>query len=97
MSNYQNPNPRAFAATYSADILPEMQNSLASLADLDIKFDLECSALEEPSLPEAVRKRLRRRLDRARTDARQPHVALLADLHQHVTFSAMFRGQRDHH
>jgi hypothetical protein len=81
----------ASAATYDDDMFPYMQDALVSLADLDTEFDLRCSALDKLAVPESVRQRLRGRLDRGRTHARQPHVSLLADLHQGMTFSTMFR------
>ena len=96
MNNYVTLNTTPFGKTYNQDILPGMQDALASLADLDMKFDLECSALDELTVPEVVRQRLRLRLDTARTDARQPHVLILADLHQEMTYSTMFRPLPHH-
>jgi hypothetical protein len=90
MNNYVTLHTTRFGTTYNDDILPDMQDALARLADLDMEFDLECSALDRLTVPEIVRQRLRRRLDRAHTEARQSHVSLLADLHQEMTFSTMF-------
>ena len=91
MSNYVTLHTTSFGATYSDDILPEMQDALASLADLDMDYDLECCALDQIGMPEGVRAKLRDRLDRAHVDARQQHVWLLAELHQERTYSTMFR------
>jgi hypothetical protein len=89
MSNYRT---TLSAPTHRDDMFPYMQDALVSLAELDTEFDLRCSALDRLTVPEIVRQRLRERLDRVRTHARQPHVSLLAELHQGMTFSTMFRA-----
>jgi hypothetical protein len=90
MGNYVTVHTTTVLATYNDDILPYMLDAIASLADLEVEFDLRCSALDQLAVTGIVRQRLRQRLDRVRTHARQPHVSLLADLHQRMTFSTMF-------
>jgi hypothetical protein len=71
---------------YPDDIEPAVQDTLAVLANIDGHY------LEHWRGPASVKERLAADLEEARRTEREPHVKLLAELHQRWMSATMFRG-----
>jgi hypothetical protein len=71
---------------------PEIQSALAVLSDIEARYESDREGLKGWSGPEAARERLLNRLEVRHQREREPLVQQLAELHQSLTFAAMFRS-----
>src|SRR3954463_348479 len=72
------------APFYSDDLLPALQGTLASLADLDIRHEIERDYLEEWSGPDEVKQRLMAALEARWQRDREPIVQRLTQLDEEI-------------
>ena len=70
--------------TYPEDLLPEMQQLLAILADLAIKHEIERDYLEEWSGPESMKQQLVAELKQSHRAEREPYDVRLTELKQQI-------------
>jgi hypothetical protein len=82
----------ASSPMYPDDIQPAVQDTLAVLANIDAHYLGERERLEHWRGPTSVKERLAADLEAAHRTEREPHVQLLADLHQRWMSATMFRG-----
>jgi hypothetical protein len=59
-----------------------MQSTLAALADLDLRFEIERDYLEDWSGPDEVKRRCYTKLEQAHRQAREPHLQRHAQLQE---------------
>jgi hypothetical protein len=76
------------------DLTPEMQSTLAALADVEDRFEADRECLAGWMGPEAVRQKLTAHLDARHAREREPLVQRLAELHQRRMASTMVRRIR---
>jgi hypothetical protein len=69
---------------YPDELLPAMQSTLAALADLDLRFEIERAYLEEWSGPDEVKRRLVAEVEAGWQREREPVVLRLAQLQSHM-------------
>lgn len=74
------------------DIEPALQDTLAILANIDLHYEGERERLEHWLGPSTVKERLATELEAAHRAEREPHIKLLADLHQRWMSATMFFG-----
>ena len=79
------------APTYPADLTPELQATLAALADLDLRWEIEREAVMRTSHA-AELPLLLDQLDKRRETDRGPLVQKLAELQRVMTFAMMRRA-----
>ena len=72
------------APFYSDDLLPVLQSTLASLADLDIRHEIERDYLEGWSGPDEVKQRLMAALEARWQRDREPIVQRLTQLDEEI-------------
>ena len=72
------------APFYADDLLPALQSTLASLADLDIRHEIERDYLEEWSGPDEVKQRLMAALEARWQRDREPIVQRLTQLDEEI-------------
>ena len=72
------------APFYPDHLLPALQSTLAVLADIDIRHEIDRDYLEEWSGPEEVRQHLVAELEAAWQRAREPLVLQVAELQAHM-------------
>jgi hypothetical protein len=72
------------APFYADDLLPALQSTLASLADLDIRHEIERDYLEEWSGPDEVKQRLMAALEARWQRDREPIVQRLTQLEEQI-------------
>ena len=70
--------------TYSDDLLPAMQDTLAALADLETRYQSEREKLEAWSGPQAIKEHLVKQLDEHRMQEREGYAHRLAELHRRM-------------
>ena len=73
---------RAEVPFYSDRLLPALQSTLASLADLDVRYEIERDYLEEWPGPDEVKRRLMAALEAGWRREREPIVQRLAQLQE---------------
>ena len=78
---------RAEVPFYSDHLLPAFQSALASLADLDVRYEIERDYLEEWSGSDDVKRRLRAVLDASWRRDREPVVQRLTRLEEQIRAS----------
>jgi hypothetical protein len=76
------------------DLTPEMQRTLATLADVEHRFEADRECLAGWVGPEAVRQKLTTRLEASHARQREPLVQRLAELHQRQMMLTMARRIR---
>jgi hypothetical protein len=82
--------PRPPASTfYTDDLLPELQRTLAALADLEVSFEIARDDLEDWSGAEEDKQRCRAELDAAHRKARDAQLKRLAFLQNQIRASAL--------
>src|SRR5215203_870596 len=69
---------------YADDLLPALQATLAALADLDNRRDIQQDCLEEWSGPDEVKRRLMTEVEVSWQSARKPLVLRLTQLHSRL-------------
>jgi len=79
------------ALTYPADLTPEIQSTLASLADLETRYEIDREAAERTTRA-AEQAHLLDQLEKRRQVEREPLVRRLAELQQAMTFALMHRA-----
>jgi hypothetical protein len=70
------------APFYADDLLPELQSTLATLADLDVGFEIARDSLEEWSGSEEEKERCRAEIEQAYRQAREPYLRRLTQLQE---------------
>jgi len=70
--------------TYLEDLLPEMQQLLAILADLAIKHEIERDYLEDWSGPEEMKQQLVAELEQSHWAERELYAVRLTELKQRI-------------
>jgi hypothetical protein len=78
---------RAEVRFYADHLLPVLQSTLASLADLDIRYETERDYLEEWSGPDGAKRRLMTALEAGWRRDREPIVQRLARLQERSSSS----------
>jgi hypothetical protein len=73
---------------YPDDLLCKLQSTLAALADLEVRYDVDREQLEGWTGPEAIKARFAAQLEERHQRGRQPYVQWLADL-RHRTMTVM--------
>lgn len=66
---------------YPEDLLPQLQHTLAALADIECRYDVAKEQLEASSRPKAAKKHLLAQLDEKRQREKEPLHRKLAELH----------------
>ncbi len=72
------------APLYADALLPELQSTLAALADLDVHFEIARDGLEVWSGSEGVKQRCRAELEQAHRQDREAHLQRLAQLQERI-------------
>jgi len=88
---------RAEAPVYPDDLLPQLQQTLATLADLQVRYEIERDYLEDWSGPAEVRDRLVAELNECHTANRQRLVSCLAELQREAKRSVPAAPKRTDH
>ena len=70
---------------YEDDFLPELQSTLATLADLEVKFEIARDSLEEWCGSEEEKQRCRAELEQVHQQACKPYLRHLARLQEQST------------
>ena len=70
---------------YPSDLTPEIQRTLAALADVETRYELERERLDHWSGPTPLKTRLLARLEARQQGDRLPLVQRLADLQREMT------------
>jgi hypothetical protein len=92
------PRPdRAEAPVYPDDLLPQLQNTLATLAGLQIRYEIERDFLENWSGPATIKDRLVAELNQGHTAHRERLVSCLARLQQEARRSEPATPKRTDH
>ena len=81
---------------YPPDLEPAIQDELAVLASIETRYSDELARLEQSGSPSSAKEHLRQQLAFRRNSAREPHVLRLADLHQRMLESTLWRGKTRH-
>jgi hypothetical protein len=79
------------APVYPADLDDEMQDALATLADVELAYKQHRKMLDRWSGSAAQTARLRAELERLYQRDRQPLIIRLADLHERIRRVTLFR------
>ena len=75
---------------YLDQLLPELQKTLAALADLEVQFEIARDTLEEWSGPEDEKRRCCAELEQAHRQAREARLQQLAGLQENARASRRF-------
>ncbi len=82
--------PSTLAPWYSNDLLAELQSTLATLADIEVRYEADRERLEAWAGPEAIKEKFAAHLEERHQRDREPYVQRLADLHyQTMTIMAL--------
>ncbi len=76
---------------YPEELLDDLQNGLATLADIDAEFDQMLVRLERWRGSEDEKARLLKLLKERRDLRRQPHVQRMATLHDRMLKATLYR------
>jgi hypothetical protein len=71
---------RAEAPVYPDDLLPKLQQTLATLADLQLRYEIERDYLEDWSGPAEIKDRLVAELNHCHTAKREQLMSCLTEL-----------------
>jgi hypothetical protein len=66
---------------YSDDLLPELQATLAILADIEMQFQTDRERLDTWAGPEMIKRKFATQLEERHQREREPYVQRLANLH----------------
>jgi hypothetical protein len=88
---------RAEAPVYLDDLLPQLQQTLATLADLQLRYEIERDYLEDWSGPAEVRDRLVAELNNCHTANREQLMSCLAELQRQARRSEPATPRRTNH
>ncbi len=88
---------RAEVPFYPDDLLPQLQQTLGTLADLQVRYEIERDYLEGWSGPAEVKDRLVAELDQCHTANREQLVLCLAQLHREARSSEPAPPRRTDH
>ena len=88
---------RAEAPFYPDDLLPQLQQTLATLADLELRYEIERDYLEDWSGPAEVKDRLMAELNHCHSANRERLMSCLAELQREARRSEPATpGRTDH-
>ena len=88
---------RAEAPVYPDDLLLQLQQTLATLADLQVRYEIERDCLEDWSGPAEVKNRLVAELNQCHTANRERLVSCLAKLQREARRSEPATPKRTDH
>ena len=69
---------------YSDDVLPELQSTLATLADIEVQFEIVQDSLEEWCGSEEEKQRCRAELEQTHQQLRETHLKRLTELREQM-------------
>ena len=81
---------------YPPDLEPAIQDELAVLASIEACYADALARLERSGSQSSAKAHLRKQLELRRNSAREPHVPRLADLHEQMLQSTLWRGGTRH-
>ena len=76
--------PLTQASGYPDNLLSELQITLAALADVEVRYEIDREQLEGWTGPEAIKKRFIAQLEERHQRHREPYVQQLANLHYRI-------------
>jgi hypothetical protein len=76
--------PLTQAPGYPDDLLSKLQTTLAALADVEVRYEIDRKQLEGWIGPEAIKKRFTAQLGERHQRDREPYVQQLANLHYEI-------------
>ncbi len=79
---------------YPSDLTPEIQSTLAALADVETRYEIERERLDDLMGPTPLKTRLLARLEARHQGDRMPLVQRLADLQREMTAAMLLRRLR---
>ena len=79
---------------YPSDLTPEIQSTLAALADVETRYEIERERLDDLMAPTPLKTRLLARLEARHQGDRMPLVQRLADLQREMTSTLLLRRLR---
>jgi hypothetical protein len=79
---------------YPSDLTPEIQSTLAALADVETRYAIERERLDDLMGPTPLKTRLLARLEARHQGDRMPLVQRLADLQREMTSTLLLRRLR---
>jgi hypothetical protein len=82
------------APAYPPDLTPEIQHTLAALADVETRYEVERERLDHLMGPTPLKTRLLARLEARHQNDRMPLVQRLADLQREMTAAMLLRRLR---
>jgi hypothetical protein len=88
---------RAEVPFYPDDLLPQLQQTLATLADLQVRYEIEREYLESWSGPAEIKDRLLAELNQCHTANRERLVLYLAQLRREARGSEPATPERTDH
>jgi hypothetical protein len=83
--------PAAMSQSDYSVLTAEIQQVLTALSEVETCYESDRECLKRWSGPEAIRARFVEQLDARHTQAREPLVQRLANLHQQMTTASMFQ------
>lgn len=66
---------------YPDELLAELQSTLAAMADIEVRYEMDRERLEACDGPEAMKQKFAIQLEERYQRDREPYVVRLADLH----------------
>ena len=88
---------RAEAPVYPDDLLPQLQNTLSTLAGLQLRYEIERDFLEDWSGPAEIKDSLMAELNQGHTANREHLASCLAKLHREARRSEPATPKRTDH
>ena len=79
---------------YPSDLTPEIQSTLAALADVETRYEIERERLDDLMGPTPLKACLLARLEARHQGDRMPLVQRLADLQREMTSTLLLRRLR---
>jgi hypothetical protein len=70
---------------HPGDLLAELQATLAMLADIEVRYEMDREQLEVWDGPEAIKQKFAAQLNERHQRDREPYVQRLTDLHHRIT------------
>ncbi len=72
--------PSTLDSWYPNDLTSELQTTLAALADVEVRYEIDRERLEAWDGPDAIKQKFAAQLEQRRQQDREPYVQRLADL-----------------
>jgi hypothetical protein len=81
---------------YPSDLTPDIQRALATLADVETRYEIDRERVAQSSGPEGWKDRIRAALEARYRREREPLVRRLADLQREMTNTMMWSRESLH-